>query len=85
MLGDFNEGGIGVYTINGLTYYTLDLGKRLNFVPVYNSSIPINNTIPENSTLLIIKNTNPTNSIQNQTYPDNLLFKDINWVIYNSR
>jgi VCBS repeat-containing protein len=27
MMGDFNEAGLGVYSRNGLTYYTLDLGK----------------------------------------------------------
>jgi len=28
MMGDFNEAGLGVYSYNGLAYYTLDLGKR---------------------------------------------------------
>jgi len=27
MMGDFNEAGLGVYSKNGYTYYTLDLGK----------------------------------------------------------
>ena len=27
MIGDFNNAGLGVYTLNGYTYYTLDLGK----------------------------------------------------------
>jgi hypothetical protein len=27
MIGDFNEAGLGVYSRNGYTYYTLDLGK----------------------------------------------------------
>jgi len=28
MMGDFDEAGLGVYTKNGYTFYTLDLGKR---------------------------------------------------------
>ena len=27
MMGDFTDTGLGVYTKNGVTYYTLDLGK----------------------------------------------------------
>ena len=27
MMGDFNEAGLGIYSKNGYTYYTLDLGK----------------------------------------------------------
>ena len=33
MIGNYDEMGLGVFSINGLTYYTLDLGKRFNFVP----------------------------------------------------
>jgi hypothetical protein len=34
MISDsFNEIGLGFYTKNGLSYYTLDLGKRFNFIP----------------------------------------------------
>jgi hypothetical protein len=27
MMGDFSDAGLGVYSKNGYTYYTLDLGK----------------------------------------------------------
>jgi len=30
MIGDFKDAGLGVYTINGYTYYTLDLGSKFN-------------------------------------------------------
>jgi uncharacterized protein YkwD len=30
MVGDFKDAGLGVYTINGYTYYTLDLGSKFN-------------------------------------------------------
>lgn len=30
MMGDFKDAGLGVYTIRGYTYYTLDLGIRLS-------------------------------------------------------
>ena len=30
MIGDFNDAGLGVYSINGYTYYTLDLGRKFN-------------------------------------------------------
>ena len=31
--GSFNEIGLGIYSKNGLTYYTLDFGKRTNIIP----------------------------------------------------
>ncbi len=37
MMGDFNEAGLGVYTKNGYTYYTLDLGKSTIQVPEFPS------------------------------------------------
>ncbi len=37
MIGDFNEAGLGVYTKNGYTYYTLDLGKSTIQVPEFPS------------------------------------------------
>ncbi len=37
MMGDFNEAGLGVYTKNGYTYYTLDLGKSITQVPEFPS------------------------------------------------
>jgi uncharacterized protein YkwD len=30
MIGNFKDAGLGVYTINGYTYYTLDLGSKFN-------------------------------------------------------
>ena len=30
MIGDFKDAGLGVYTVNGRTYYTLDLGRKSN-------------------------------------------------------
>lgn len=33
MMGDFNEAGLGIYSIRGYNYYTLDLGKRSNPIP----------------------------------------------------
>ena len=33
MIGDYVDAGLGVYTINGYTYYTLDLGKSYNPYP----------------------------------------------------
>jgi hypothetical protein len=39
MMGDFNEAGLGVYSKNGYTYYTLDLGKRSGVsVPEFSSA-----------------------------------------------
>ena len=33
MMGDFTDAGLGVYTKNGVTYYTLDLGKSRAATP----------------------------------------------------
>jgi hypothetical protein len=36
MIGDFSEGGLGVYSKNGYTYYTLDMGKsRASVIPEF--------------------------------------------------
>jgi len=35
MMGDFNEAGLGIYSKNGYTYYTLDLGKNPSVVPEF--------------------------------------------------
>ena len=35
MMGDFNEAGLGVYSKNGYTYYTLDLGKSIAQIPEF--------------------------------------------------
>ena len=41
MMGDFNEAGLGVYSVRGYTYYTLDLGKRSNPLPPPPSPPPV--------------------------------------------
>jgi hypothetical protein len=33
MMGDFSDAGLGVYSKNGVTYYTLDLGKSRAAAP----------------------------------------------------
>jgi hypothetical protein len=33
MMGNYNEAGLGVYSLNGYTYYTLDLGRSKNPAP----------------------------------------------------
>jgi uncharacterized protein YkwD len=39
LMGDYNEAGLGVYSKNGRTYYTLDLGK-IHYVSPTQSPIP---------------------------------------------
>ena len=41
MIGDYAEAGLGVYSVNGKTYYTLDLGKSNSSpTPTATSTIP---------------------------------------------
>lgn len=40
MMGNFNEAGLGVYSKNGYTYYTLDLGKSRSVTPPTPSPTP---------------------------------------------
>ncbi len=49
MIGDYAEAGLGVYSIDGKTYYTLDLGTS-NTTPTPTSTP----TIPETTTLALL-------------------------------
>lgn len=39
--GSFNEAGLGIYSINSRTYYTLDFGSRFDFTPISSPTIPL--------------------------------------------
>lgn len=83
MMGDYNEMGLGVYSINGLTYYTQDLGKRPDSMINKNSStlnqtsstipknISTNSTVPKTNTTIPINSTIPSTNttLSNSTIP----------------
>ena len=67
MISDsFNEIGLGVYSTNELTYYTLDMGKRYNFIPSKptEQSKPNNMSNTSNSS---DQNISSNSSVQNST------------------
>jgi cell division septation protein DedD len=60
MMGDFNEAGLGVYSKNGCTYYTLDLGKSRNVSP---APSPSPTPSPQSSpTVAVTPTPNPTDT-----------------------
>jgi uncharacterized protein YkwD len=60
MMGDFNEAGLGVYSENGFTYYTLDLGKSRSVSPTPSpSSTPSPQPSP---TVAVTPTPNPTDT-----------------------
>jgi cell division septation protein DedD len=60
MMGDFNEAGLGVYSKNGFTYYTLDLGKSRNVSPAPSPS-PTPSPQPS-PTVAVTPTPNPTDA-----------------------
>jgi hypothetical protein len=73
MISDlFNEIGLGIYSANGLTYYTLDMGKRLNFMPQTNESLIPSNLSNNISNISNSSANNLSNSSAQNTSNNNL-------------
>ena len=63
MIGDYVDAGLGVYTINGYTYYTLDLGKataqHLPQLPLHDQPLLLLLSQPQRLNLLLYQPQQP--------------------------
>ena len=63
MIGNYLDAGLGVYSINGYTYYTLDLGRSQNPQPTQTPN-PTNSPTPSPS-----PTATPTTTLPHQSQP----------------